>query len=127
MGYSARYHATSLIAVFLSLAIGILIGAEFGGDALTGTRKDLDNSLVSNLQVARSLAYELSGELGRSNEFGERVYPVLTRDKLEGKRVAIVALGGLPGDVSTAVEEALAPTGAKLVAVGVVREPVDVN
>ena len=127
MGYSARYHATSLIAVFLSLAIGILIGAEFGGDALTGTRRDLENSLVGNLQDARSKADELSGELGRSNEFGERVYPVLTRDRLEGKRVAIVALGGLPSEVSSAVEEALAPTGAKLVAVGVVREPVDVN
>jgi hypothetical protein len=127
MGYSARYHATSLIAVFLSLAIGILIGAEFGGDALTNTRKDLENSLVGNLQDARSKADELSGELGRSNEFGERVYPVLTRDHLQGKRVAIVALGGLPSEVSGAVEEALAPTGAKLVAVGVVREPVDVN
>jgi hypothetical protein len=127
MGYSARYHATSLIAVFLSLAIGILIGAEFGGDALTGTRKDLENSLVGNLQDARSRADELSGDLGRSNEFGERVYPVLTRDRLEGKRVAIVALGGLPGEASTAVEEALAPSGAKLVAVGVVREPVDVS
>jgi Copper transport outer membrane protein, MctB len=127
MGYSARYHATSLIAVFLSLAIGILIGAEFGGDALTNTRKDLENSLVGNLQDARSKADELSGELGRSNEFGERVYPVLTRGRMEGKRVAILALGGLPSDVSGAVEEALAPSGAKLVAVGVVREPVDVS
>jgi hypothetical protein len=127
MGYSARYHATSLIAVFLSLAIGILIGAEFGGDALTGTRKDLEHSLVGNLQDARSHADELSGELGRSNEFGERVYPVLTRAKLEGKRVAILALGGLPSAVSGAVEDALAPTGAQLVGVGVVREPVDLN
>jgi hypothetical protein len=128
MGYSARYHATSLIAVFLSLAIGILIGAEFGGDALTGTRKDLEHSLVGNLQDARSRADQLSGELGRSNEFAERVYPVLTRNAgLDGKRVAIVALGGFPSDVSGAVEEALAPTGAKLVGVGVVREPVDVN
>ena len=127
MGYSARYHATSLIAVFLSLAVGILIGAEFGGDALTETRKDLEHSLVGNLQDARSRADELSGELGRSDEFAERVYPVLARDTLEGKRVAIVALGGLPSGVSTAVEEALAPTGAKLVAVGVVREPVDLT
>ncbi|HEY0319193.1 MAG TPA: copper transporter [Solirubrobacterales bacterium] len=127
MGYSARYHATSLIAVFLALAVGILIGAEFGGDALTNTRKDLEHSLVGNLQDARSRADELSGDLGRSNELAERVYPVLTRDRLDGKRVAIVALGGLPGDVTTAVEGALAPTGAKLVGVGVVREPVDVN
>jgi hypothetical protein len=127
MGYSARYHATSLIAVFLSLAIGILIGAEFGGEALTSTRKNLEHSLVGNLQDARSKAEELNGELGRANEFADRVYPVLTHNRLEGKRVAIVALGGLPSEVSGAVEKALAPTGARLVAVGVVREPVDVN
>jgi Copper transport outer membrane protein, MctB len=127
MGYSARYHATSLIAVFLSLAIGILIGAEFGGDALTNTRKNLEHSLVGNLQDARSKADELSGQLGRSNEFADRVYPVLAREQLEGKRIAIVALGGLPSEDTTAVEDALGPTGAKLVGVGVVREPVDLN
>ncbi len=127
MGYSARYHAASLIAVFLALAAGILIGAEFGGDALTNTRKDLEHSLVGNLQDARSHADELSGELNRSDEFGERVYPVLTRDRLAGRRIAIVALGGLPSDITGAVEDALGPTGAKLVGVGVVREPVDVN
>jgi len=127
MGYSARYHTASLIAVFLALAIGILIGAEFGGDALTNTRKDLEHSLVGNLQDARSRADELSGQLNRSNEFGERVYPALTRDRLRGKRLAIVALGGLPSDITGDVEDALGPTGAKLVGVGVVREPVDVN
>jgi hypothetical protein len=127
MGYSARYHAASLIAVFLALSIGILIGAQFGGDALTNTRKDLEHSLVGNLQDARSHADELSAELNRSNEFGERVYPVLTRERLRGKRLAIVALGGLPSDLTGEVEDALGPTGAKLVGVGVVREPVDIN
>jgi hypothetical protein len=125
MGYSARYHATSLIAVFLALAVGILIGAEFGGDALTETRKNLEQSLVGNLQDARSRADDLSGELGRANEFDEKVYPVLTRDRLQGKRIAIVAFGGLPGEITSAIEDALGPTGAKLVGVGVVREPVD--
>ncbi|HET9591656.1 MAG TPA: copper transporter, partial [Solirubrobacterales bacterium] len=37
------------------------------------------------------------------------------------------ALGGLPSDITGHVEDALGPTGAKLVGVGVVREPVDVN
>jgi hypothetical protein len=127
MGYSARYHATSLIAVFLALAIGILIGAEFGGDALTNTRKNLEHSLVNNLQDARSRSDELSGQLGRANEFADRVYPVLTRERLQGKRIAIVAFGGLPSEDTNAVEDALGPTGAKLVGVGVVREPVDLN
>ncbi|HWO15776.1 MAG TPA: copper transporter [Solirubrobacterales bacterium] len=125
MGYSARYHAVSLIAIFLALAIGILIGAALGGDTLTDTRKNLENSLTGNLQDARDRADELSGELGRANEFADRVYPVLVRDQLVGKRIGLVALGDLPGDVSDAIEEALGPTGARLVGVGVVREPVD--
>jgi hypothetical protein len=127
MGYSGRYHATSLIAVFLALAVGILIGAEFGGDALNNTRKNLEHSLVGNLQDARSKSDELGSQLGRSNEFAERVYPVLTRERLRGKRIAVIALGGLPSEDTTAVEDALGPTGAKLVGVGVVREPVDLN
>jgi hypothetical protein len=127
MGYSARYHATSLIAVFLALAVGILVGAEFGGDVVTNTRKDLERSLTGNLQDARDRADQLGGELGRSNEFADRVFPVLVRDQLAGKRIGVVALGGLPGDASSAIETALGPTGARLVAVGVVREPVDLH
>ena len=120
MGYSGRYHATSLIAVFLALAIGILIGAEFGGDALTNTRKNLEASLVNNLQDARSKTDELNGELGRANEFADRVYPALTRDRLEGKRLAIVALGGLPSQDIAAVEDSVARTERSLVAVATV-------
>jgi hypothetical protein len=127
MGYSARYHATSLIAVFIALAVGILIGAEFGGDALTNTRRDLEHSLVGNLQDARSRADELNADLGRADEFAERVYPVLTRDRLEDRRYAILALGNLPSDITGEVEAALGPTGGRLVGVGVVREPVDIN
>jgi Copper transport outer membrane protein, MctB len=127
MGYSARYHATSLIAVFLALAVGILIGAEFGGDALTSTRKNLEQSLTGNLQDARDRADELSGQLGQSNEFAEHVYPVLVRNQLRGRRVGVIALGGLPGEDSAAIEDALGPTGARLVGVGVVREPLDLR
>jgi hypothetical protein len=125
MGYSARYHAVSLIAVFLALAIGILIGAALGGDTLTDTRRDLESSLTGNLQDARERADELSRELGRADEFADRVYPALVRDQLDGKRIGLVALGDLPGEVVDSIEEALAPTGGRLVGVGVVREPVD--
>jgi hypothetical protein len=125
MGYSGRYHATSLIAVFLALAVGIVIGAALGGDTIDSTRKDLERSLTGNLEDARERADELSGELARANEFSSRVYPVLVRDQLRGRRIGLVAFGDLPGDVYGAIEEALAPTGARLVGVGVVREPLD--
>ncbi|HKB50103.1 MAG TPA: copper transporter [Solirubrobacterales bacterium] len=125
MGYSARYHATSLMAVFLALAIGILIGAEFGGDTLSNTRKNLEHSLAGNLQDARERADGLNQELGRANEFSSRVYPALVRDQLRGRRIGLLAFGDLPSDVYGAIGDALAPTGAHLVGVGVVREPVD--
>ncbi len=127
MGYSARYHAMSLVAVFLALAIGILIGAEFGGDALTETRRDLERSLTGNLQDARDRADDLSGELARANEFSDRVYPALVRNQLDGRRIGVVALGDLPSDTSAEIEEALSPTGARLVGIGVLREPVDMS
>lgn len=125
MGYSGRYHATSLIAVFLALAIGILIGATLADNTLSDTRRDLEKSLTGNLEDARERSDQLNAELGRANEFSSRVYPVLVRDQLQGMRIGIVALGDLPGGVSDDIEEALQGTGGHLVAVGVVREPVD--
>ncbi len=127
MGYSARYHATSLIAVFLALAIGIVIGAVLGGDTIDDTRRDLEQSLTGNLQDARDRADELSGELGRADEFADRVYPALVRNDLRGQRVGIVAFGNFPEGASDGIKEALEPTGARLVAVGVVREPADLQ
>jgi hypothetical protein len=127
MGYSARYHATSLIAVLVALAIGLVIGAALGGDTIEGTRKNLEHSLTGNLEDARERADELSGELARANEFSSRVYPVLVRDELRGQRIGLIAFGDLPGGTSGAIEEALAPTGARLVGVGVVREPPDTH
>jgi len=127
MGYSGRYHATSLIAVFLALAIGIVIGAALGGDTIDDTRRDLERSLTGNLEDARERADELNGELARAEEFGSRVYPILARKQLQGRRIGVVALGGLPGDVSDSIEEALVPTGGRLVGIGVVREPVDLQ
>jgi hypothetical protein len=127
MGYSARYHATSLIAVFLALAIGVVIGAALGGDTVDDTRRDLEESLTGNLEDARERAETLSGELGRANEFATQVYPVLVRDEMLGMRIGVIGLGGLPGDVYGSIEDALGPTGARMVAVGVVREPVDLR
>ena len=76
MGYSARYHATSLIAIFLALAIGVVIGAALGGDTIDNTRKNLEQSLTGNLEDARNRAEDLSVELGQANEFSDEVYPV---------------------------------------------------
>lgn len=123
MGYSARYHAASLAAVFLALAIGILVGAEFGGEVLSDTRKSLERSLVSNLEDSRAEVEDLSGRLDRSEEFGQRVYPTLVSDRLFGDRIGLIGLGGLDARLVSDVEAALEPTGGELTGIGVLRRP----
>ncbi len=127
MGYSSRYHAASLAAVFLALAIGILIGVGFGDSVLSNTKKDLEASLTGDLNAARSRSDQLAAQLNRSDEFSQRVYPSLVSGQLRGQRVGVVALGGLPNDLSSSIEDALQPTGGHLVAVAVVREPPDLG
>ncbi len=123
MGYSARYHAASLAAVFLALAIGILIGSQFGGDVLNSTRQDLEKSLTSDLDDARSEIDDLNREGDWADEFGNTVYPLLVNSRLSGQRIGLVGFGDLPSEVTDAVERSIQPGGAELVAVGTVRQP----
>lgn len=123
MGYSARYHAASLAAVFLALAIGILIGSQWGSDVLNSTRQDLESSLTSDLNEARGEIDELNREQDWSDQFGDSVFPLLTDGRLRNQRIGLVGLGTLPSEVTDAVEAALEPTGGQLVAVGAIRQP----
>jgi hypothetical protein len=128
MGYSGRYHAASLAAVFLALAIGILIGVGLGHNVVSGTTKNLEQSLKSDLSSARGRADELQGQLNRHTDFEEEVFPALTGGVLRGDRIAVVALGDLPDDIKGDVESVVGPdsaTGAALGEVAVVREPPD--
>lgn len=127
MGYSARYHAASLAAVFLALAIGILIGAGLGGNVLNDTEDRLRKSLESDLADARSQSDDLRSSLERQREFATGVYPALVGDRLAGEKVGVIALGDLPGSISDDIEQALQPTGADLGEVSVVRTPPDVS
>jgi hypothetical protein len=125
MGFSARYHAASLAAVFLALAVGILIGAGLGSDVVSGTAEDLEESLKSDLTEAREEVSALETDLAREREVSGLLYPVVVEDRLSGLEVAIVALGALPEEVAADVETALDPTGASVSSIAVVTEPPD--
>jgi hypothetical protein len=125
VGYSARYHTASLAAVFLALAVGILIGAEFGDDVISGTAESLEQSLSEDLDEANATIEDLERELEREGRFAEAVYPALAGDALIGRDIAVVAFGTRPDDLRDTVLEALEPTGAQITQVAVFREPPD--
>jgi hypothetical protein len=125
LGYSPRYHAASLVAVFLALAVGILIGAGLGDDLVSGTEDNLRESLEGDIEQARGEADELSAELERERAFSSSAYPALVGDLLAGRRIALLAYGDLSPELAGDIEDALEPTGGELVEVAVVRRPPD--
>lgn len=127
MGYSSRYHAASLAAVFLALAVGILIGVGFGSDIVSGTADDLEASLASDLDDARAQADELEAELDAERDYSTAVYPAVVAGDLEGDRVALIGLGGLDAGLADSIEAAVEPAGATLAEVAVVRVPPDLD
>lgn len=127
MGYSSRYHAASLAAVFLALAVGILIGVGFGDDVVSGTQQNLERSLKGDLRDARESVDELRGDLRQERMFNRLVFPALVAGKLEERRIGIIAIGGLPERVARDARTALERSGARLVSVSVVRAPPDLG
>ena len=125
-GYSARYHAASLAAVFLAPAIGILIGVGFGDDVISGTTEDLEESLQNDVERQRERTDELR-ELNRERAFSEAVYPALpVGGGLRGERVADRARRAAGRDRRRGRRSA-EPAGARLTQVAVVREPPDLT
>src|SRR5919109_68701 len=126
MGYSARYHAASLAAVFLALAVGILLGVGLGDNVVSGTEQNLRESLESDIDEARAEADDLRGELEREQAFATRAYPALVGDTLRGRRIGLFGFGGLSSEITGDVSDALEPTGGELLQVSVIQVPPDV-
>ena len=128
MGYSGRYHAASLAAVFVALAIGILIGVGLADDVVSSASQELEDSLRSDLDEAQAQVEDLEAEVEQRARFDEQAGPALVAGRLERDRVALIALGDLP-DEETAEEaqEAVEAAGGELAAVAIVSLPPDLN
>lgn len=111
-----KYHIASLVAVFLALGVGILIGSTLlGNDALIDYQKQVTNGLEKQLQTLRETnetvqarANTLEIDASMHKEFEKQVLPVLTAGKLTGKTFAIVELNnfGFPPELSEVIKNA---------------------
>ena len=122
-----RYHALSLVAVFLALGIGILLGATIGDSIVTEADKNLRSSLRQDVVEARAEARRAAGGLRGRDRLIESVLPQLTGGRLANRRVALVAIGGLPGDVDSSVREAVDTAGGELDSRSVLAVPGDLD
>ena len=126
MGYSARYHAASLAAVFLALAVGILIGVGLGENVVSDTEENLARASRGDIEDARAEADDLVRRTSTESEPSPRGLPGAgRRDGCGAPASASSRSAGLPADVVGNIEAMLEPTGAELAEVAVVRPPPD--
>jgi Copper transport outer membrane protein, MctB len=107
-----RYHLVSIVAVFLALAIGIVLGStELQGPAynfLNQTTSKLQNELgqvTSQRDAAQQQATE--GEM-----YAQAVAPAVLHDLLTGHRLLIVTEPGAQSSVVSGISNAAAAAGA---------------
>jgi Copper transport outer membrane protein, MctB len=127
MGYSGRYHAASLVAVFIALAIGILIGIGLADDVVSSASEELETSLRSDLRDAQGRADDLQADLDRSDRFSEQVLSPLLENRLAGQRVALIEFGDVPDELATDAREAVEKAGGDLSSVAAIARPPDLD
>jgi hypothetical protein len=107
-----RYHLVSIIAVFLALAVGIVVGtAALNGPIVDGLRSDVDRLSDEN----RSLATEVQGlqaQAGASDTAAAQLVPRLVDGALEASRVLLVTTPEAPPELAEQLVPVLTAAGA---------------
>ncbi len=110
-----RYHIVSLMAVFLALAVGIVLGVTL--------RPSIDEGLAQQAAQDRKQVQDLRAELDRRNAlddyrdaYAARVGQVLTAGMLSGSRVALVAMPDAPSAVISSISTAATEAGGAVTA-----------
>jgi Copper transport outer membrane protein, MctB len=106
-----RYHALSLVAVFLALGLGIVLGATLGDSVVSQANKDVRSSLRGDLLDALARARTATERLAQRDRFDTAAFPYIAGGKLRGQRVAIVSSGPLPQEVESSIRNAVKDGG----------------
>jgi hypothetical protein len=111
---SLRYHIVSLVAVFLALALGIVVGSTVLQEGTvsvlraTGERVRQESEKNSRENVA------LKQEISRLQSFGVLVLPELVQGRLRGRSVVLVDTDKADSGMRDSVRKVLEDAGAEV-------------
>jgi hypothetical protein len=116
-----RYHVVSLTAVFLALAIGLVVGTAALNGPVADSLRDQVSALSKDNGNFRAQANQYREELNRAQDFATEVAPALLNGKLTGRKLVLV---GLPGsqDYVDLVRSMLTVAGATITAKVIVQD-----
>ncbi|MFC5007546.1 copper transporter [Dactylosporangium cerinum] len=120
-----RYHVVSLAAVFLALAIGLVVGTAAANGPLAENLNDQVNKITDEKEQLRDDLDQSRAELKKNSDFATEVAPMLLNGKLVGHTALLVKIEGNDKDVDTAADgitTMLQTAGAKLTGTVTIKE-----
>jgi hypothetical protein len=107
-----RYHLVSIIAVFLALAVGLVVGSTaLSGQALKGLQA-AQRGALSNIATLEHDKSGLTNQVSADQVFAQAAAPRLLPGLLSGVKVVEVTAPGADSGVTTGVTTALQQAGA---------------
>jgi copper transport outer membrane protein MctB len=112
--FDLRYHAISLVAVFLALGLGILLGITIGDSLISEADRGLRESLRRDVVDAKAEEQLATRGLELREELIGQLAPDLVSGTLRGRSVAIVGVGRLPEGLESEARDAIEAAGGRV-------------
>lgn len=110
-----RYHLVSIIAVFLALGLGILMGTAVLNDALVDSLQNDIEALNERVDSRQAEIERLDRRVDAADAFANEAAPWLTTDALQGRTVVVLQLEGTNGDMVGALRDSIEGSGGEVV------------
>jgi hypothetical protein len=107
-----RYHLVSIVAVFLALGLGLLLGATALRPATLEVLQNESKRQHKQIEGLIGTNSQQSRQLSSNDQFAQANAPQLLRNLLAGQRVVLVEAPGAPSQVTSGVMQALAEADA---------------
>jgi len=109
-----RYHLVSIVAIFLALAVGIVVGTTaLNGYLLDDLRGRVDTLTQANSEL-RTEVRSLEAEVELNRSFADTVAPSVLASRLEGEPVLVLSAPGASTSARDAVVTRLEQAGARI-------------
>ncbi|MFN2586535.1 MAG: copper transporter [Actinomycetota bacterium] len=119
-----RYHIVSIVAVFLALGIGLLMGSGVLGDPLLDNIRERARDVQEFNDRLKADVVDLEEELAVARRFAETVEPMLVEDRLAGQDVVLVDFAAGDLALDTLVETLEDRAGATVAAIVTVTDDI---
>jgi hypothetical protein len=125
---SLRQHAISLAAVFLALAVGVVLGSGFLSDTLLSSLRDEKRDLYSQINGLNDQKNVLNEKLSAANNFDNQLVGRIVHDALAGKSIVVFRTPDAKDDDVAAVSKIVGQAGGSVTGtVSLTQEFVDAN